>query len=196
MPTGYTAAIADGISFEQFVWNCARAFGALVSMRDDPLDSKIPARFEPSSYHATASAEARADLARIEAMNEQEAEAAAGASFDKQLKSRDDYVASKATLRMQYSDMRARVEAWIPPSEDHAGLRRFMLEQIDMSINFDTTVYGEAPKRQTCEEWKAMRIADLRRDAEYHDKAHAEEVKRTEERNAWVDALRKSVPMP
>jgi hypothetical protein len=37
MPTGYTAAIKDGISFEKFVWDCARGMGALVMMRDEPL---------------------------------------------------------------------------------------------------------------------------------------------------------------
>jgi len=36
MPTGYTNCIKDGVTFEQFVWKCARAMGALVMMRDEP----------------------------------------------------------------------------------------------------------------------------------------------------------------
>ncbi|KKK60691.1 hypothetical protein LCGC14_3021870, partial [marine sediment metagenome] len=31
MPTGYTACIKDGISFEKFVMQCARAMGACVT---------------------------------------------------------------------------------------------------------------------------------------------------------------------
>lgn len=40
MPTGYTDAIKDGISFNQFILSCARAFGALITMRDEP--SSVP----------------------------------------------------------------------------------------------------------------------------------------------------------
>ena len=47
MPTGYTAPIKDGISFNDFMWGCARAFGALIMMRDDPPGTPIPERFEP-----------------------------------------------------------------------------------------------------------------------------------------------------
>ena len=40
MPTGYTAIIEDdpNCTFEQYLMRCARAFGATVTMRDDPLD--------------------------------------------------------------------------------------------------------------------------------------------------------------
>lgn len=49
MPTGYTADIKDGISFETYAMNCARAFGACVSLRDKPSGGKvIPDAFEPS----------------------------------------------------------------------------------------------------------------------------------------------------
>lgn len=52
MPTGYTANVPDGITFEQFVWQCARGMGALVMMRDEPTGAPIPERFEPSDYNA------------------------------------------------------------------------------------------------------------------------------------------------
>ena len=53
MPTGYTLELYDGkdITFEEFVLKCARAFGALINMRDEPRDAPIPERFEPSYYH-------------------------------------------------------------------------------------------------------------------------------------------------
>ncbi len=63
MPTGYTADIAKGITFQQYAWSCARAFGALVMMRDEPSDAPIPEAFTPSDYHVKALAEARAKLA-------------------------------------------------------------------------------------------------------------------------------------
>jgi len=37
MPTGYTADLNDGkqVTFQEFTMKCARAFGALIEMRDD-----------------------------------------------------------------------------------------------------------------------------------------------------------------
>jgi RNA polymerase primary sigma factor len=46
MPTGYTAAIKDGISFEKFALQGARAFGALVTL--DEINPALPAEvFSP-----------------------------------------------------------------------------------------------------------------------------------------------------
>ena len=44
MPTGYTYDLYDGkdIEFPDFVMKCARAFGALIEIRDDPMDAAIP----------------------------------------------------------------------------------------------------------------------------------------------------------
>ena len=42
MPTGYTANIVDGEeTFEEYVWRCTRAFGAMMHMRDDSLGAKF-----------------------------------------------------------------------------------------------------------------------------------------------------------
>jgi len=62
MPTGYTNCIKDGVTFEQFVWKCARAMGALVMMRDEPSNAPIPVKFEPSNYYAEEVAKAKAKL--------------------------------------------------------------------------------------------------------------------------------------
>lgn len=51
MPTGYTAKIVDGQSFPDYVKTCLRAMGVCVSMRDLPMDTPIPEKFEPSPYH-------------------------------------------------------------------------------------------------------------------------------------------------
>ena len=42
MPTGYTSGVQDGSikHFNEFVWDCARAFGSLIHMRDDRRDAE------------------------------------------------------------------------------------------------------------------------------------------------------------
>ena len=73
MPTGYTDAIKDGITFQQFAMNCARAFGACVTMRDDPSDKPIPERFEPSAWHKERLGDAYAALSELDKMGISEA---------------------------------------------------------------------------------------------------------------------------
>ena len=51
MPTGYTSKIKDDITFEQYAMGCARAFDALIDMRDEASDALIPEELTPSNYH-------------------------------------------------------------------------------------------------------------------------------------------------
>ena len=50
MPTEYTHYIKDGISFKEFALKCARAFGACITMKEDPMDVEIP-KFKPDTYY-------------------------------------------------------------------------------------------------------------------------------------------------
>ncbi|MDB5657340.1 MAG: hypothetical protein JWQ94_4953, partial [Tardiphaga sp.] len=145
MPTGYTAAIKDGISFEQFVWQCARAMGALVMMRDEPSDAPIPERFEPSTRNQQKAAEARAELARLKGLTHERAFDESAAAFRAAVASHDEAIAGMAALRGNYESMITRVEQWTPPSEYHIGFKEFMLQQLRDSVKWDCdTGYYEA----------------------------------------------------
>jgi hypothetical protein len=195
MPTGYTAAIKDGISFEKFVWTCARAFGALVTMRDDSMDTPIPQAFTPSPYYAEALAKARNELARLKAMTTREISAACAADYAQAVKRNGERIAEANELRRKYLNMHSKVMAWTPPTPEHEGMKTFMADQITESIRFDCgTDYYTAPEKQTPEQWHAEQIAAAIEGVRYHEKSLAEENQRTAERNAWLAALRESVP--
>ena len=53
MPTGYTAYVQDGVitEFADFAMKCARAFGALIDMRDESLDAEIRVQREPNTEY-------------------------------------------------------------------------------------------------------------------------------------------------
>jgi hypothetical protein len=195
MPTGYTAAIKDGISFEKFVWTCARAFGALVTMRDDSMDTPIPQAFTPSPYYAEALAKARGELTRLKAMTTREVSAACAADFAQTVKRNGERIAEANELRDKYAAMLAKVQAWTPPTPEHEGMKTFMAEQITESIWFDCgTEYLTAPTQRDPQTWHAEQIAKAIRDVRYHEESNANENQRTAERNAWLAALRESVP--
>jgi hypothetical protein len=196
MPTGYTAAIKDGISFEKFVWNCARAFGALVTMRDDPMDAPIPQAFEASPYYAEALAKAQAELARLKAMTTREISAACEADYQAAVKRRSERIAEAAELRRKYLVMHAKVQAWTPPTPDHESMKKFMAEQIETSIDHDCDIsyYKGEPKKQSPEAWHAAEVIRAEHDIEYYEREFANEQERIDSRNAWLKALRESVP--
>jgi len=195
MPTGYTAAIAEGISFEKFVWNCARAFGALVLMRDEPADAPIPDSFAPSTSYQKWADEARTRLTALEAMIPSEVEIAAAAAHEMAMASWRKQTAASTELRNKYNAMLSRVVQWTPPTPDHHGLRDFMAKQIRESIDFDCHK-SAAPDQQEPSAWHIAQMEHLRKLIARYEQSQAEEVERTEIRNQWLKALRESVPMP
>lgn len=196
MPTGYTVEIANDISFKDFVMRCSRAMGATIMMRDEPFDAPIPERFEPSDYHAKKINEAIANIVLLEGMSETEAEIEADKSYLSALDRHNQRIAEKKELLKKYEAMLNQVNTWEPPSEDHAGLKKFMVEQITSSIDFDcdTTFYtNHQPKRLTGAEWRQQELKEANRTLTYHKEENQEEIERTESRNEWLKKLRDSL---
>ena len=139
MPTGYTADLKEGkqVTFQEFAMKCARAFGALVEMRDQPFDATIPDEFRPSSYHLDAIETAKKRLAEVEKWSSARAERQAKKAFDDEVRSSKKYGEKNEKTKRAYNAMLKQVRKWVPPSKDHEGLKSFMIEQLTKSIEFD-----------------------------------------------------------
>ena len=194
MPTGYTYRIEDGCSFEEFVWGCARGFGACIMMRDDPADKPVPDKFEPSDYHAKKIDEAKAELDRLDAMTAQEIDQAIKSERDEAIAANTRNAVEHQQKKARYEDMLDRVKEWEPPSPDHRRLKSFMIEQIEMSI--PSELYQRDLPVCAPAEWLAGKKSDAQRDLAYHHAEYAKEVERTNSRNLWVQQLQASVPQP
>lgn len=194
MPTGYTAELIEkpGVTFEAFALRCARAFGALIMMRDDPLDAVIPDDFKPDAYYRESLERSEAKVRELEMLTFPQAEERAVAEYERRLAQHVEWQGRVARENAIFSAMIAKVEAWTPPTPDHEGMKTFMLDQLRMSLN-DPPDSRWAPKKMTGDEWLAeerKQAADrLARDRADWDK----EVKRAAERTAWVKALRTSL---
>ena len=105
MPSGYTAAIKDGITFSDFAMNCARAFGALISMRDEPLDAPIPERVEPTDYHAEKIKKAEERLSALIAMTAKELDAEAAEYWERETAYNKKAHEEAEELRKKYKAM-------------------------------------------------------------------------------------------
>jgi len=196
MPTGYTQDIKDGIAFSQFALGCARAFGACITMRDEPSGGdKIPEELQPSDYHFKALAEARETLATLESMTTMECGFKAAAEHKNAEFQRLARIKELDDLRQKYEEMLVCAQAWTPPTAEHYPLKEFMVNQITESIKWDCDAsFYQAPATVLSgADWLESAKAKAIEDIGYHKKKWAEEVQRTEQRNTWVRQLRESL---
>ena len=195
MPTGYTSVIAEGFTFEKFAMTCARAFGAMILMRDESTDAEIPDEFKPSEHHLVKLHAAQARQSALLGMSHPEMEAGVALANQTAQESYKTRRAGKDKLQAQYEAMLVRVQAWTPPTADHEGLKKFMVDQITQSLDFDCGVgcIEDEPQPRLASEWLNDEFAKVNRDIAYYTKAHAEEVERTNDRNNWLKALRASL---
>jgi hypothetical protein len=199
MPTGYTAGIIEGIDFKTYAMNCARAFGACVGLRDSPGGGEhIPDAFESSDYHRKKTDKALCELAVLESMTQDELERTATREWEDSETNRLMHLEKKRKQCEAYEAMLEKVKAWVPPTQDHAGLHTFMRTQIEQSIEFDCRdcrgdYYITPTVRLTGKVWKRERRAELMRNVEYHRREYAAEVERAAKRTAWIRDLRSSL---
>ena len=146
MPTGYTHDVQTGkvTEFKQFALNCARAFGALITMRDDPMDAPVPDKIEASSYSAQRFAESKERLAQLRLMTPEQAEIAAFNAHQEATEYAARRNAETDTENERLDAMLTKVLAWAPPTPEHVGVKDFMAEQLRIS---KVTYRHEIPKR-------------------------------------------------
>lgn len=195
MPSGYTAPVHDGTvtEFPAFALLCARAMGACILMRDEPLNAPIPEEFKPSDYHERCLATAQAELKRVKALTPAEADAEAAKEHEERCAAHREIRERQALVRQRYEGMLAKVEAWEPPGDDHANFKKFMQDQLHESLRFDTGFDSPDPAPRSGAEWRQEKARSLLSDIEYHAKHHKEEVARTNSRTLWLRQLRDSL---
>lgn len=192
MPTGYTSKLYEGEqSFNDFILRCARALGALITMRDDDWDVPIPKELEVDDYHAKRISEAKARLTKFEKLTDEQIQKKIDKQYAQRIKEDMESKKENDDRRNRYQAMIAQVKAWNPPTKDHEGLKKFMLSQLTESMEHDCHDYSkEKPHaKPTVAEWKKDELESIRWDVDYHTKENQEEIERTRGRNEWLQAL-------
>lgn len=196
MPTGYTVKIKDDVSFAEFALNCARAFGACISLRDEPGGGeRIPESFAPSSYHIDAADKAKTRLMQLKDLSEEECEIKALEVYKQAEDRRLENLRENNDLLKKYLMMLERINAWEAPTPDHIKLKEFMIEQVRTSIKHDCSngYYEKRTERKSGNEWLASEIDVERKSLAYHSAEHEKEVSRAASRTKWIAELRDSL---
>ena len=196
MPTGYTSNVATGkvTDFREYALQCARAFGACIELRDEPISSDIP-EFTPSDHNAKALREAERGLAAFASMKHEDRRALYAAETEQRIARANERINENREQLKRYEAMLAKAKAFKAPTEDHKKFAAFIVSQLEESIRFDCMGdYYEKEKRPVpFEQWQSQKRAEFLRDIEYHEKANREEMERTAKRNEWVLALKRAL---
>lgn len=197
--TGYTEIVAknDNVSLEDFAMRCARAFGALVQFRDEPLSAPVPDVIEPDNSiylerYNRAKAEFENFLQNPPTDDELEKE------YEKYVKRQNEEVEKenerRRLLRKRYTAMLSKVYAWKPANaEAYKGLRDFMIKQLRDSIEWECKPYDITYIR------KSDYISYRRSGKLYEDRmkeaynSYTRSAASAKRCNDWLQGLRKSL---
>lgn len=199
MPTGYTDEVANGniSDFSAFAMRCSRAFGALVDMRDDSLNEEIPLVIEPDvSYYEDQLKNLRLQFAELMRITGEEAEKRAHDDWVESVKLRDKCFANVAEIKKRYESMLEQVEKWEPPTNNHKGLKSFMINQLKDSIEYDCNCsdeYYPIPVKLTGADWLEDQVASVIRSIETYTENRNFAIKRAADSTLWLQQLRNSL---
>ncbi len=200
MPTGYTANLCErDEDFKTFVCKCARAFGALMELRDEPLNAPLPEKLGcADDYYGQQLIKAKVEYEHLISFSSDEKQRFGLDAKQKAIQeARESLVKREATVA-RLLNMQSQVTNWTPPSIDHKGLKDFMLEQLDSTLKFDGDV--NYSKKQLTEveasepeSYYVAAVSALERNIKYYAEEQVKELERLAERNDWLQKLRVSL---
>ena len=191
MPTGYTTDIYNGkdVSFRDFALNCARQFGACIMQRDDPADEK-PKIMPEESYHT----EELKKLGKFKKPTK--------AEFEKYVKTKiadcKETIDKMKKLQKAYNKKIKEAQNWNPPTPEHEGLKKFMIQQLTDSMQFDCSYdhYESELKKlnkMTYDDYFEQQKQHHKRRIEYHTKYLEKDLDNIRKRNKWIQDLYNSL---
>jgi hypothetical protein len=203
VPTGYTAYIEDGdiTTGKDFLKLCTRAMGIAMDIRDENLSVPTPTHFEPDNYYKEQYEKALDEFIKNQNMTFEEAALQMKKSHVERV---TDYrkLAEKMTERnKKYQKVRDEVESWVPPTDEHKGLKKFALEQIDMCMDKPKTIEDciEASKEEfeindeAVREYMKYQLDLYKQDVDRAYERYQAELERTKEKNEWMKQLIQSL---
>lgn len=187
MPSGYTHKIQDGTmtSFKDFAMRCSQAF--LIHLRDSDFVSRDIPKREFSDYYKNKIDETNEEINRIKSMSIKEAKKEI-TKLNKELKKQNkEHEIKLKKERARYEKMLQKVEEWNPPTKEYYGIKGFMKEQIQSSIEHDCYPWTQELIGSTPYDWKEAKLNKLASDLEYYQNEYKKEEQRCNDTNKWID---------
>lgn len=199
MPSGYTEPVASGkiIEFKEYALLCARAFGACISLRDEPLGLEIP-EFKVNDYYLKRMQETEEEVASLLSMTQEDKEINFNKYVSDALKSAEEKLSEQTEIKQRYEKMLEQARHFDPPSPEHYNYKSFMIEQLKQSIEWDCSddyYLGQIIeiKSLSLELWFKLQLYTAQSDLDYYKEQWQEEQDRVDKNNLWVKQLKESL---
>lgn len=196
MPTGYTSILVDNedATFEDYAKRCMRAFGATIHMRDKSLNIEWePA--EASNYHLRMVEKNKKKLEEIRYKSADEVAQMRENGLKESINYYNKYIKKRLEVLSRLNRIKKEAEEWTPPTAEHEKFKRFMISQINDTIDFDCDVdylekgiieYETQLNELDGEEEKRKLIENYKNEIQYHQKEYEKEIERVNSKNKWV----------
>lgn len=200
--TGYTGTLVEkDLSLEAFIWSCARAFSPLIDMRDAPSDAPIPHELKVDAWY-----QENVNAAQKELDEWLELDEAARLAWARRISrsTRDsgrDHVAEQKARMDKMEAILQGVRDWTPPTDEHQGLKDFMIQQLEDSISFGADVshhltHDAPPDERVIQDLVRGREEYLREQLARRQDSLDKEQARIRSNNEWLRQLRASIGAP
>ena len=211
MPTGYTQPIIDGTvkTPKEFLHLCLRNFGICISMRDMPFDAQqkdytecIRKYYQDAmGYHAKALENAKAEYERVINLSDDELYEMYVERFSDD---RDYYQKRTDEIKTQnakYQSFYDAIKNW-DCSEEFSNIKKFALDQIDISKEDEDYYADELSKKMLTKEefisggkneYEEDLLKNAISDISYHQKELDTEIKTMNNVLAFYESFRKEI---
>ncbi len=201
MPTEYTHALLKGEqTVEEFALGCARAFGAYVEMKDEPLSVGAPEKLEDkeTELYLKNIADLQRQIRNVKKMSYARAAKYAENDYNSSRLYHTNALIELAEGSFRLSKAMAQVASYTPPTKDHEEYKSFMVRQLSETMDWscDPSYHKEALKNlklQTPQEWKADKLEYLSERIEFKTKSLEKYTVRHTTCNDWIKQLHSSV---
>lgn len=198
MPTGHTAKILKGCTFEEFVWSCARSMGFMIHMKESPMDAPISinsAHFFDNEYYRTQVDKLTQELEVFLGFSDDDWKEYLENKYNEEINRRIENRKRKNKDKQTYEAMLEKVVEWnVPDGFDF--LKEYLTSQIEDSISHDCfdSKYDDpgAVERSS----KEAVLKGVKKDLKYNKEQLEKEQERHSERLTYIRTLNQSVPRP
>lgn len=200
MPTGYTAGVMDGTitEFKDYAFQCARDFGALVMLRDDPITPDIPT-LKVEGYYLAEVKRSEKEVERLSIMTSKQIEAEFLKYKAREIKYHTKGIKDQEKTRKRYLKMLEEAKKFVAPTDEHVEYRDFLISQLEESLNWDCgsnyhqEQLAKVKRKKSAKAWHREVLAAEKSGLKYARKSLKEETDRVKSRNDWLNQLKKAV---
>ncbi len=191
MPTGYTAKVEDGdiTEVKDYILSCSRAFGALIHMREDSSEIEIKDRI-PSTYYKEQLEKTQKELEAFKLLTDDEIKEKIKKSHLNMIEEYSQMYKNGELKNKTYDKMLNKVKLWIPPTDEHIELKKFAINQIEISkSDFHLSYKDKTPDIVSVEGYKSEMITYFNDNIIRYNNMYKEELEKCEENNKWIKDL-------